>query len=551
MRSVGGRDDLTQATATVPCHCVCGTSVFVSLETGGQCESCGRRYTPEAARLAASETVHMPIGLDRSIDLEKLNERQDQPATPSGGLTGDPAVTHDETSPAGADPLVGAQFGHFQIVGRLGRGGMGDVYRALDESLQRFVALKILRSSADEAGTTSRASMRLLQEARAQARVNHPGVVHIYYVSQDPRRPFLAMELVPGTTLAEQLRSGPLSYGRTIDVALQLGRALRQAARFDVVHGDIKPGNILMLADGGVKLGDFGLARRLSMHGVSLTGPITGTPYYIAPEIIAGKEADVRSDLYALGVMLFEMTFGRRPYTVDTGTLRDQIEAHRTAPVEFPEQWPVDLPEGWRDVLAKLLQKDPAERYQSYDELIANLERLKPIELPRAGRLARLLAWGVDVFLAIAAELLLLSPFGVLAARGIISESTLQALLITAGVSAVVLSAAALIQARWKTSPGKALFQLRIVDRHGLSPTRMVLGVRTLFQLLPSWGLDAHTMLSLIGAEALALMAATAVVAILLTDSAFAIIRRDGRSLHDLLLRTRVALDTRTEAESQ
>jgi hypothetical protein len=425
---------------------------------------------------------------------------------------------------------------------------MGDVYRALDESLQRFVALKVLRASSDDNAPHSEASLRLLQEARAQARVNHPGVVHIYFVSQDPRGPFLAMELVPGTTLAEQLRSGPLSYGRTIDVALQLCRALRQAARFDVVHGDIKPGNILMLPDGGVKLSDFGLARRLSLHGSAPTGPITGTPHYIAPEIIGGKEADIRSDMYALGVMLFEMTFGRRPYTVDTGTLRDQIEAHRSAAVEFPEQWPVDLPDGWRNVLGKLLQKTPADRYQSYDELIEDLERLRPIDLPRAGRLARLLAWGLDVFLTIAAELLLLSPFGILAARGIIPDRDLPALLITGSISLLVFGVAAVVQALWKTSPGKSLFQLRIVDRHGLSPPRMLLGIRALFQLLPAWGADLQTMLSGLGAEALSLVVTTTVVAIVLADCAFAVIRRDGRSLHDLLLRTRVALDTRIES---
>jgi len=550
MNSFGGRDDSPNTTTTVPYHCVCGTAVLVSVESGGQCETCGRRYSPEAARLAASETVHMPIDFDQSIDLEHPSEVDGQANRKEEASGRKPPEMVTPPPSGGVDPLLGSRFGHFQIVGRLGRGGMGDVYRALDESLQRFVALKVLRASADEGSPSSGASMRLLQEARAQARVNHPGVVHIYYVSQDPARPFLAMELVPGTTLAERLRSGPLSYGRTIDVALQLSRALRQAARFDVVHGDIKPGNILMLADGGVKLSDFGLARRLSVQGVSPSGPITGTPHYIAPEIIEGNEADVRSDLYALGVMLFEMTFGRRPYTVDTGTIREQIEAHRKAPAEFPEQWPVDLPEGWRDVLAKLLEKDPAARYQSHDELIADLERLKPIDLPRAGRLARLLAWGVDVFLAIAAELLLLSPFGILAARGILPERTLPVLLITGGVSAVVIGVAAVVQARWKTSPGKALFQLRIVDRHGLSPTRMVLGVRALFQLLPTWGSDVQTMLSGVGAESLALMAATVAIAILLTDSAFAIIRRDGRSLHDLLLRTRVALDTRTESST-
>ena len=550
MSFVGGSNGPANPTATVPYHCVCGTAVSLSLETGGQCESCGRYYSAETARLAASETVRLPIDLNQSIDLEKLQEGSSQPEPGSVTEVPRPSEETPSSSTLGVDPLIGSRFGHFQVVSRLGRGGMGDVYRALDESLQRFVALKVLRASADGNTPSAGASLRLLQEARAQARVNHPGVVHIYFVSQDPQSPFLAMELVPGTTLAEQLRTGPLSYARTIDVALQLSRALRQAARFDVVHGDIKPGNILMLPDGGVKLSDFGLARRLSAHGTGPSGPITGTPHYIAPEILDGKEANIRSDMYALGVMLFEMTFGRRPYTVDTGTLRDQIEAHKKAPVEFPEQWPIDLPEEWRNVLSKLLQKDPELRYRSHDELITDLEHLRPIDLPRAGRLARLLAWGVDVVLAIAAQLLLLSPFGVLAARGILVEGVLPALLITGSISAVVLGAAAAVQAYWKTSPGKSLFQLRIVDRHGLPPSRMMLALRVLFQLLPVWGTDVQTALSEVGVEPLGLIAATTTAAIVLTDCAFALVRRDGRSLHDLLLRTRVALDTRTDPNS-
>ncbi|MBA3314789.1 MAG: protein kinase [Planctomycetaceae bacterium] len=490
----------------------------------------------------------MPIGLDESIDLDRLDEAgTSSVATGLSAPVEDGATVDSATpSPIPLDLPEDGRFGHFRVVGRLGRGGMGDVYRALDESLQRFVALKVLRPSEHGGLAGSVGPMRLLQEARAQARVNHPGVVHIYYVSQDPQQPFLAMELVPGTTLSDRLRSGPLPYARTIDIALQISRALRQAARYDVVHGDIKPGNILLAPDGGVKLSDFGLARRLSGKRTGPAGPITGTPHYIPPEVIAGKESDIRGDMYALGVMLFEMTFGRRPYTIASDRLRDQIEAHRAAPVEFPEQWPLDLPEGWRDVLAKLLQKDPAERYQSHDELIAVLERLKPVDLPRAGRVARLLAWGIDVFLAIAAELLLLAPFGILAARGLLPESTLPSLLITATISAFVLAVAAIVQAHWKTSPGKALFQLRIVDRHGLSPTRMALGTRAIFQLLPMWGTDVQDAFSNLGAEPLALIAATATVAIVLADAAFALVRRDGRSLHDLLLRTRVALDTRT-----
>jgi hypothetical protein len=550
MTRIGGGDRSTRDAAAISYHCVCGASVALDRQTGGECGDCGRRYSSEVARLAASETVHMPIGLDESIDLEKLHSGES--TFDERDANGDETLVESPPRPA---PLPGlpedARFGHFRVVAHLGRGGMGDVYRALDESLQRFVALKVLRPAESGSADGSVGPARLLQEARAQARVNHPGVVHIYFVSQDPQRPFLAMELVPGTTLSDQLRSGPLSYARTIDIALQISRALRQAARYDVVHGDIKPGNILLAPDGGVKLSDFGLARRLSGRRTGPAGSITGTPYYIPPEVIAGNESDIRSDMYALGVMLFEMTFGRRPYTVDTGSLIDEIEAHRSAPVEFPEQWPADLPAGWRDVLMKLLQKDPAARYQSHDELIADLERLKPVDQPRAGRVARLLAWVVDVFLAIAAELLLLAPFGILASRGLLSEAVLPRVILMVGASAVVLTTAAIVQARWKTTPGKSLFQLRIVDRHGLSPARMTLGMRAIFQLLPMWGADLPEILAELGAESLAVVVSTVTIAVVLTDAAFAVVRRDGRSLHDLLLRTRVALDTRINSEGE
>lgn len=552
MTPAAAQDEKSQP-ARVSYHCVCGATAELDVRTGGRCAECGRRYSAEVARVAGSETIRMPPQPEEPVPTEVVLEPPIDAARRVG--PGDDAATMIAAEPPRGEVVLPAdrRLGHFRVVGWLGRGGMGDVYRALDESLQRYVALKILRPGSDGSTASSGGPLRLLQEARAQARVNHPGVVHIYYVSPDPERPFLAMELVAGPTLADRLKQGPLPYGETVDVALQIVRALRHAVRYDVVHGDIKPGNILLTGDGGVKLSDFGLARRLSgrREGQASTGgSITGTPNYLPPEVVAGAEPDVRSDLYALGVMLFEMTFGRRPYTVETGKLVDQIEAHRSAAPEFPDPWPVELPEGWRGVLARLLAKEPDDRYQTHDELLVDLERLKPVDLPRAGRVNRGLAWVTDLFLAGAAGGLLLAPLVFLASRGMIPESPVVDAAAVAAASALVLLGATWLQATWKSSPGKSLFQLRVVDRHGLTPRRGVFAARVPFQLLPLWGEDARSILDGLGAEALSMLALTAVLATALADAAVAFVRRDGRSLHDLLLRTRVVLDTRPTGES-
>lgn len=557
MTPAAGRDETTAARPERPTrpavsyHCVCGESVELDLRAGGRCACCGRRYAAEVARVAASETIRMPSPFEVPIEPEVAEPTTD-------ALLGSP----QQSKPPGDDALTivvpesvqvdvplpsDRRLGHFRVVGRLGRGGMGDVFRALDESLQRYVALKVLRPGTDGATAGSAGLSRLLQEARAQARVNHPGVVHIYYVSPDPERPFLAMELVGGSTLADRLKAGPLPYATVIDVALQIARALRHAARYDVVHGDIKPGNILLAGDGGVKLGDFGLARRLSKGGGPV-GPITGTPHYLPPEVVAGAEPDVRSDMYALGVMLFEMTFGRRPYTVETGKLLDQIEAHRSAPPEFPDPWPADLPEGWRDTLARLLEKDPADRYQTHDELIADLERVRPVDLPRAGRFNRAIAWAADLFLVWAAEVLLLTPLMFLAMRGGYVEEPVVSIALTAA-GGLILAAASWLQSVWTSSPGKALFQLRIVDRHGLTPGRSVLAGRMALQLLPAWGMVVGNAVALVLGDFLGMGLTVGAMVASAIDASVAFVRRDGRSLHDFLFRTRVVLDTRTEPD--
>lgn len=550
MRRAAYSNPVDEAPLSVSYRCVCGEEVSLDLHSGGQCGACRRRYSPEVARLAATETIQMPRALEEAIEIDEDTEPK------AGVLVKDEptgAVTTIVDQDGELRPEVGLpadrRLGHFRIVGRLGRGGMGDVFRALDESLERYVALKVLRPSAGEGNGGVAGAKLLLQEARAQARVNHPGVVHIYFVSPDPQRPFLAMELVPGPTLADRLKSGPLPYAETIDFALQIARALKHAARFDVVHGDIKPGNILLAGDGGVKLSDFGLARRLSNKASSPSGPITGTPHYLPPEVLAGSDPDIRGDMYALGVMLFEMTFGRRPYTIETGKLRDAIEAHRSAPVEFPDPWPVDLPESWKLIVSKLLEKSPEDRYQSHDELILDLERVQPVDLPRAGRFTRGVAWLVDLFLASAARGVFMLPFAIDDTWRDLGHEPILRLSLTM-FSGLPLLGAAWLQGVWKTSPGKALMQLRIVDRYGLTPNPAILAARVTLQLLIVWGAVIANVFSLgLKAEPLGVLVTSGALAVTIVDAAFALIRRDGRSLHDLLFRTRVVLDTRKEDE--
>ena len=243
-------------------RCVCGEVISLDAEQGGSCQACGRNYHPRVLRgldtHSFSDSI-APVPLDENDSVDRIGQR----------------------------------FGHYQIVSRLGRGGMGEVYQALDESLQRYVALKVIRSQATP--TRERDTDRLLQEAIAQARLNHPHVVHIYYVGCERETPFLAMELVSGETLAERLEQGPLPFDQVVDVALQVINALQHAGSFDIVHGDIKPSNLLMADAKTVKLSDFGLARRMSNRDGA--NSISGSPNYISPEGARGRR-DRRSERY-------------------------------------------------------------------------------------------------------------------------------------------------------------------------------------------------------------------------------------------------------------
>jgi hypothetical protein len=276
-----------------------------------------------------------------------------------------------------------------------------------------------------------------------------------------------------------------------IEFGGQLCDALRHCQAYDIVHGDIKPSNVLLAEIGFAKLSDFGLARRLSENRDDDRN-ISGTPDYLAPEVINGGSTDVRSDLYALGVTLFEMTFGRLPFSYSGSSIVERLEAHKSAPIVFPQRWPSEVPYGWRAVLVRLLEKNPDERYQDYDELIQDLERMRPAKLPKAGRIPRILAWCVDatlVYLLFALVLVSVTLIGMFQKfegnflLGFVISLVFGLFVAIAGSVPLLLASA--IQGYWGTTPGKRLFQIRIVDSHGLRPTQSTLAIRMALQMLP------------------------------------------------------------------
>lgn len=449
------------------------------------------------------------------------------------GMSSSPLVGSPEQ-----DDMIGKALDHFTIIERLGGGGMGTVYRAMDESLQRYVAIKVIRRGSDGVHETKQVE-RLLQEARAQARVNHPNVVHIYFVSRDQRRPYLAMELVAGRTLASRIREGPLSYNELAPIALQIAEALRESTQLDIVHGDIKPGNIL-LQDDVAKLSDFGLSQRISERGDEIE-KIAGTPNYMAPEVCRRERATAQSDMYSFGVMLFEMTFGRLPYVFGDSTIESRLEAHQNTAPDFPSKWPAEIPESWQPFMQRLLAKNAESRFADWDATVTELEKLQPLKPVAAGRLKRGIAWGLDLILLTVAQLLVVAPLSFVGHTYFPNSLTFSALWL-----ASLLIVPALVMwwvGHGGSSPGKKLMQLRVVDRHGLAPRPRILGLRSMFQYLSIWCMPLTLRTDNIGMPEVVTTTVSWVVGLFLfLEVVLAIFRRGGRSLHDQIFDTRVVL---------
>jgi eukaryotic-like serine/threonine-protein kinase len=272
--------------------------------------------------------------------------------------------------------MIGQRIGHYFIEEKLGEGGMGVVYRARDEKLQREIALKFLGVLPSGSSVTHE---RVLEEARAISALNHPNICTVYEVGEADGKPYLAMEFVEGRPLSMEILSTGISLDQVERYGMQLADALSHAHSRGIIHRDLKAANVIVTPSGRLKVLDFGISRRIQPGGSDGTTrfdqswesqhTFTGTLPYIAPEVLKGVEADERSDIWSLGVLLYEMAAGHRPFRGSTAYELSAAILRERAPGIAPP-----LPPALEGVIDKCLDKDPGQRYQSAGEVRAALE---------------------------------------------------------------------------------------------------------------------------------------------------------------------------------
>jgi tRNA A-37 threonylcarbamoyl transferase component Bud32 len=288
----------------------------------------------------------------------------------AGGEAETTAPCPTNNAPAGAGP-PGGVLG-YEVLGELGRGGMGVVYKARHVKLGRLVALKMILA-AEYAGQEERA--RFQTEAEAVARLQHPNIVQIYEVGEQDGRPFFSLEFCAGGSLEKKLGGVPLPPQEAARLAETLARAMHAAHEAGVVHRDLKPANVLLAKDGTPKITDFGLAKKLDEAGQTATGAVMGTPSYMAPEQAGGKAKAIgpHTDVYALGAILYEFLTGRPPFRAATklDTIMQVLSDDPVPPARLQPKVPRDL----ETICLKCLRKESAKRYASADELADDLRR--------------------------------------------------------------------------------------------------------------------------------------------------------------------------------
>jgi len=341
-----------------------------------------------------------------SIPAETGNYQADS-ASPDAGGTASTAGEH-RSIPVPVPALVPG----YEILEELGRGGMGVVYKARQKTLQRLVALKMIRGGAS-AGPED--LQRFRTEAEAVARLQHPNIVQIFEVDEHEGRPFFSLEFCPGGSLDRKLAGSPLPPEEAARLVETLAGAMQAAHQVNVIHRDLKPANVLLAADGTPKIADFGLAKKMDEACQTQTGMVMGTPSYMAPEQAEGKKAvGPAADVYALGAILYECLTGRPPFKA--ATLYDtMMQVMRQEPVP-PRQLNAKVPLDLETICLKCLEKDPGRRYGSAQDLAEDLQRFwarKPIQARPAGALERAWRWcrrnpGVAVLVVAVAVTLLL-----------------------------------------------------------------------------------------------------------------------------------------------
>ena len=352
---------------------------------------------------------------------------------------------------------AGDLLAHFRAERLLGQGAMGDVWLATDLALDRPVAIKVLPP--DVARDPGRRE-RLLREARAQARIQHPHVCHIYYVGEEGDRVFFAMEYIPGETLAERLERGPIPPDEALEIARMAALGLREGYRHGFTHRDIKPSNLMLDGHGQLKVVDFGLVTRGEIADPAAGEAVTqtalvGTPLYMAPEQARGEAVDFRADVYALGATLHHLICGRPPFAGTTAAdLRSQHEGMPRPALVASGRPHRRLAALLDPVLARMMAKATDQRFRSYDELIAELERISPVRTRPAGFFVRAVALCIDFLIVILLGAMTSS------ALSYGDESSVDAL-ISIAVGALYGTVAVW---RWGATAGRALFELRVVS---------------------------------------------------------------------------------------
>lgn len=383
--------------------------------------------------------------------------------TQPGGVAVDTAVLPAPPPRKRDLPQPGELFGHYRILRLLGEGGMGAVYESEDVECGRRVALKVLGHTLD----SPEARARFFREGRLAASINHPNSVYVFGTEEIAGIPVIAMELVPGGTLQQRVQSeGALPVAAVVDYALQIMAGLEAAQQIGILHRDVKPSNCFVDTDGTVKVGDFGLSISTQVRtepALTVTGTFVGTPVFSSPEQLRGDELTVRSDIYSLGVTLYYLLTGKKPF--EAPSLVQLLATVLEKRAESPAKWRSGLPKRLCRAVLKCLEKSPDDRFRNYAELRDALQPYASTAPTPATLGLRLLAGVMDSALLGVIQMAL-SVLWVGGWENLVRPDIYQnPRLIYAVLTNIVLTTLyyGLLEGLWGASLGKATFRLRVV----------------------------------------------------------------------------------------